>query len=142
MIFNYLSGLEEDCGNLSVNEVFEFAMKAACKCMNGKRAEMLRLISVQNQQKTITSIVDDISHSLDCPKSTVWANINFLKEFGLIQNGRGRPVSLTSLGRLVLEKVAGRGTGVSDGFVPQSGMMVYNETEEGNVEVLEEEMSE
>jgi hypothetical protein len=139
MLLNYLSGLEEDCGDLSVNEVFSFAMKAACRCMNGKRAEILRIISVQREPKTITSIVDDVSRILRCPKSTVWANLNFLKEFGLIKNGRGKPVCLTRLGRLMLGKVLKTGA-VNDEFILQADVPVCAEAEESHEEVFEEEV--
>jgi hypothetical protein len=104
MLLNYVSGLEEDCCNLSVNEVLEFAMKAAERCVNGKRAEMLRLIAAQREPRTITSTAEEISCSIGCPRSTVWANLNLLKELRLVENGRGRPIRVTKLGRLLLEK--------------------------------------
>lgn len=139
MLLNYLSGLEEDCGNLSVNELFSFAMKAACRCMNGKRVEMLRIISMQKEPKTITSVVADISHVLHCPKSTVWANLNFLKELGLVKNGRGKPVCITKLGKVVLGKVS-NGMAGNDEFSMQANIVIYRETEESHREVFEEEV--
>jgi predicted transcriptional regulator len=105
--------------------------------MNGKRAEMLRMIAAQREPKTITSVVDDISDALRCPKSTVWANIGLLKELGLVKNGRGKPVRITGLGRAVLGKVLKAGM-EEDGFVPQAGMVIYRETEEDQRESGEE----
>lgn len=104
MIFNYLSGLREEPGELCVNEILDFALKVAEKCMNGKRMEILRIIAIQKEPRTITSIVEEISHLLGCPKSTVWMNVNLLKELGLIQNGRGVPVRITAVGRILLER--------------------------------------
>lgn len=106
MIFNYLSGLKEESGVVCVNEVLDFAVNAAGKCLNGKRLQILMIISTQEEPRTITSVVDDISHILGCPKSTVWMNVNFLKELGLIQNGRGLPVKITPVGMIILERKA------------------------------------
>lgn len=104
MIFNYVSGLREETGEICVNEILDFAIKVASKCLNGKRIEILRIIAVQKGPRTITSAVDEISHLLGCPKSTVWINVNFLKELGLIQNGRGTPVKMTPIGMIILER--------------------------------------
>lgn len=104
MIFNYLSGLKEDSGDICVNEVLDFAIKVAGRCLNDKRFEILRIIAIQEEPRTITSMVDEISILLNCPKSTVWMNVNFLKELGLIQNGRGRPVRVTPIGVMLLER--------------------------------------
>lgn len=102
-MFQYVSGLREECENLSVNEIFDFAVKLAIKYLNGKKMKILGMIATQQEPKTITSTVDHISRSLGCPKSTVWLNVNFLKELGLIKNGRGKPVKVTKIGRIVLE---------------------------------------
>ena len=104
MIFHYLSGLKEESGSVCVNEVIDFAVKAADKCLNCKRVEILRIIASQTEPRTITSVVDDISNILDCPKSTVWINVNFLKDIGLIKNGRGLPVRITPIGMVILER--------------------------------------
>jgi Fe2+ or Zn2+ uptake regulation protein len=104
MIFNYLSGLKEDSCELSVNEVLDFALKTAGRCVKGKRLEMLRIIAETGKDKTITSVVDDISRNLCCPKSTVWMNVNFLKDLGLIENGRFKPVKVTAMGIILLER--------------------------------------
>lgn len=104
MIFNYLSGLREESGEICVNEVLEFAVKIAGRCLNDKRMEILKIIAVQQEPMTITSIVGEISILLNCPRSTVWMNVNFLKELGLIQNGRGLPVRITPMGMIILER--------------------------------------
>ncbi|NIO19467.1 MAG: hypothetical protein GTN76_01635 [Candidatus Aenigmarchaeota archaeon] len=109
MIFQYVSGLREESENLSVNEVFDFAMKIASKYLNGKKIKILRIIATQKEPTTITSAVDQVSRTLCCPKSTVWMNVNFLKELGLIENGRGRPVRVTAVGRIILENTQGGG---------------------------------
>jgi len=98
--------MEEDTGELSVNEVLSVAVKLAEKFLNDKRIEMLKIISSQNEPKTITSVVSQISDNLSCPKSTVWANVNCLKDLGLIHNGRGRPVGLTNIGIFMLRRVS------------------------------------
>ncbi len=67
------------------------------------------MIAAYKEPRTITSAVDQISHILCCPKSTVWMNMNFLKDLGLIKNGRGRPVKLTKIGRMILENKTGGG---------------------------------
>ena len=112
MIFNYLSGLKEESGEICVNEVLEFAIKLAGKCLNDKRIEILRIIAVQKGPRTITSTVDEISQLLCCPKSTVWINVNFLKELGLIQNGRGMPVKITPIGMIILERKTEEGDNI------------------------------
>ncbi|MEE9323849.1 MAG: hypothetical protein V3U72_04890 [Candidatus Aenigmarchaeota archaeon] len=104
MIFNYLSGLREESCDISVNEILDFAMNIANKYLNRKRIEILRIISVQDEPRTITSIVEEISQLLCCPKSTVWMNVNFLKELGLIKNSRGNPVRITAVGMIILER--------------------------------------
>jgi|GEM_PF-2390406 len=103
MIFQYVSGLREESENLCVNEILDFSLKLASKHLNGKKIRILRLISEQEEPMTITSAVDLISNALSCPKSTVWMNVNFLKELGLIQNGRGRPVKVTNIGMVILD---------------------------------------
>ncbi len=138
MIFNYLSGMREDCGDISINEVLDFAMRAAGKCMNGKRAEMLRIIAARGGQKTITSVVDEISLALSCPKSTVWANLNLLKELGLVENGRGRPVKVTNLGGMVLGKFlaeAARAGNAGKKSKSQGAILIYSDAEEDLVPV-------
>jgi DNA-binding MarR family transcriptional regulator len=102
MILNYVSGLREESGELSVNEVLDFAVKAVSRCLNGKRVGILRAVS-NNNGKTITGVVNEISSVLSCPKSTVWSNVNFLKELGLIENAHGKPAKLTAIGMIVLE---------------------------------------
>ncbi|MCK5022719.1 MAG: hypothetical protein KAS04_00965 [Candidatus Aenigmarchaeota archaeon] len=104
MIFTYVSGLKEDTSEIKVNELLDFAVNAAEKCLNEKRLDILEIISAHAEPKTITSAVDNISKLLDCPKSTVWMNVNFLKEMGLIKNGRGFPVKVTPMGMIILEK--------------------------------------
>jgi biotin operon repressor len=135
MLFNYLSGVREDCGEVSVNEVLEFAVRAAGKCMNEKRAEMLRLIAGQKEPKTITSVVEQISCALDCPRSTVWANLNTLKELGLVENGRGKPLHVTNLGKMVLDKflLDARKAGIIRR--PGTGVFIYSEAAEDLVPV-------
>ena len=105
MILQYYSGLKEDSCELSVNEVFTVALRLACRCLNGKRIEILRMIAVQAGSRTITSTVDHISEELGCPKSTVWINVNMLKELGLIENGRGNPVRVTKVGEILLRQI-------------------------------------
>lgn len=103
MLLQYVSGLREESGDLCVNEILDFSMKIAGKYLNEKKMKILRIISAQKEQKTITSMVTEISQLLSCPKSTVWNNVNFLKELGLIENGRGKPVKVTNIGRIILE---------------------------------------
>ena len=103
MIFHYVSGLREETSELCVNEILDFSLKLAGKYLNGKKMKILEMIATHKEPMTITSAVNMISHMLRCPKSTVWANINFLKELGLIENGRGKPVKLTKIGRLMLK---------------------------------------
>lgn len=105
MIFTYVSGLKEDSSEIRVNELLDFAVSAAGRCLNGRRLEILEIICSQEEPRTITSVVDDISSLLGCPKSTVWMNVNLLKEMGLIKNGRGLPVRATPIGLLVLERM-------------------------------------
>ncbi len=102
MIFRYVSGLREETSELCVNEILDFSLKLAGKYLNGKKMKILEMIATRKEPMTITSAVNMISRMLCCPKSTVWANINFLKELGLIENGRGKPVKLTKIGRLML----------------------------------------
>ena len=83
MIFTYVSGLKEDTSEIRVNELLDFAVNAAEKCLNEKRLDILEIISAQVEPRTITSVVDDISELLSCPKSTVWVNVNFLKVLAL-----------------------------------------------------------
>ena len=104
MIFHYVSGLREETSELCVNEILEFSLKLAGKYLNGKKMRILEMIAMHKEPTTITSAVNMISHLLCCPKSTVWANINFLKEIGLIENGRGSPVKITNIGKLILEE--------------------------------------
>jgi len=103
MILHYVSGLREETENLCVNEILDFSLKLACKYLNGKKIKILRIIAAQKESRTITSAVYKISKSLECPKSTVWMNVNFLKELGLIENGRGKPVKITNIGRIILD---------------------------------------
>lgn len=103
-MFHYVSGLREESSELSVNEIFDFAVRAAVKCLNQKRMEMLRIISIQDEPMTITSMVEEISHLMGLPRSTVWINMNRLKELGLISNGRGKPVRVTAVGNVILHK--------------------------------------
>lgn len=102
MLLHYVSGLREESGELCVNEILDFALNIAGKFMNRRRIEILRIISA-NGGKTITSVVDEVSGVLSCPKSTVWSNVNLLKELGLIKNSRGGPVEITIIGRIILE---------------------------------------
>ena len=113
MLLHYVSGLREESSELCVNEIFDFSLKLARKCMNRKRIEILRIIAAQEEPITITSAVDQISRLLSCPKSTVWMNVNLLKELGLIKNGRGLPVRITKIGRIMLENISEGGD--SDG---------------------------
>ena len=103
MILHYSSGLKEEPLTICVNDIFDFSMKVASKYMNPKRVRMLRIIMLQEEPITITRAVDEISRVLCCPKSTVWINVNTLKELGLIENGRGRPVRVTKMGRVFLD---------------------------------------
>jgi DNA-binding MarR family transcriptional regulator len=105
MILQYYSGLKEDSCELSVNEIFSVALRLAGRCLNGKRIEILRMIAEQDGARTITSTVDHISEELGCPKSTVWINVNMLKELGLIENGRGNPVRVTKVGEILLRQI-------------------------------------
>lgn len=109
MILHYSSGLKEDSMNVCVNEIFDFSLRIAKRYVNGKRVRILRIISVQKEPRTITRTVDEISKVLCCPKSTVWMNVNILKELGLIENGRGRPVSVTKVGKMILGNVTDGG---------------------------------
>jgi len=106
MIFNYTSGLKEDCGDISVNEVLDAVVKLSSKMLNQKKVEILKALDEQHGSRTITSAVDAISQQLCCPKSTVWMNINSLKEVGLITNGYGKPAKVTAVGRIVLTTIA------------------------------------
>ncbi len=105
-MLHYNSGLKEDSCKLSVDDVLESLTKLVHKCLNGKRIEILKAVA-ENGDKTITSVVDMISRSSGYPKSTVWMNMNFLKEIGLIRNTRGKPVRLTPIGMMVLERIKG-----------------------------------
>lgn len=106
MRFHYVSGLrEEDVCEICVNDLLEFALKISQKMINKKKLEILKIISSQEEPKTITSIVDLISKNLGYPKSTVWVNVSCLKDFGLIQNGRSQPVKVTKLGELILKNL-------------------------------------
>ena len=105
-MLRYLSGLKEDFCELSINEMVESLFRLAEKCLNRKRVEILRAVA-SNGDKTITSVVDVVSKSSGYPKSTVWVNVNFLKEIGLIKNTRGKPVRLTQIGMIVLERMEG-----------------------------------
>ncbi len=109
MILHYVSGLREESMNVCVNEIFDFSLKVAKKYMSNKRVSILRMISVQKDSRTITRTVDEISKILRCPKSTVWMNVNILKELGLIENGRGKPVKITRVGMVILENVPNGG---------------------------------
>ena len=104
MIFTYASGLKEDMTEIRVNDLVDFAVNAVDRCLNDKRVDILEIIGSQPEPRTITSVVEDIAELLGCPRSTVWMNVNFLKEMGLIKNGRGRPVRVTPIGMLVLER--------------------------------------
>ena len=113
MIFNYLSGLKEDSGVVCVNEVIDIAVRMSDKCLNEKRLKILDLIADCEEPMTITTAVDLIAEIIECPKSTVWTNVNFLKEVGLLKNGRGLPVRVTSMGRIILErKLEDNGNGI------------------------------
>ncbi|UCC92011.1 MAG: hypothetical protein JSV39_01990 [Candidatus Aenigmatarchaeota archaeon] len=101
MLLHYVSGLREESSELCVNEILDFSLKLAGKFMNRRRIEILRIVSA-NGGKTITSVVDEVSEVLSCPKSTVWSNVNLLKELGLIKNNRGGPVKITKIGRIIL----------------------------------------
>jgi predicted transcriptional regulator len=103
MRFHYIAGLKEDMCEIRVDELFNLTLKLTQKVVNKKRIEILEFISKQEEPKTITSMVDAISRTLNCPKSTVWVNINCLKELGFIKNGRGQPVRLTKLGEVILK---------------------------------------
>ena len=116
MILHYSSGLKEESLNLCVNDIFDFSMKVATKYMNLKRLRILGLISSQKERTTITRAVDEISRVLCCPKSTVWINVNTLKELGLIENGRGMPVRVTKIGKVLLDCVQNMDTGRTNGF--------------------------
>lgn len=104
MIFNYLSGLKEESGVVCVNEVIDIAVRMSDKCLTEKRFKILNLIAGCEEPMTITTAVDMISEIIGCPKSTVWMNVNFLKDLGLIKNGRGLPVRITPMGRVILER--------------------------------------
>jgi len=106
MMLHYNSGLKEDSCKLSVEEILESLTKLVRKCLNGKRIEILKTVA-ENGDKTITSVVDVVSKSSGYPKSTVWMNVNFLKEIGLIKNTRGKPVRLTPIGMMILERMEG-----------------------------------
>ena len=106
MILQYFSGLKEDSCELSVDEVFGLALKLAGKCLNQKKLAMLKLIAEDSEKKTITAAVEHISCELHCPKSTVWTNVNCLKQLGLIQNGRGKPVKITKAGAIILKQIS------------------------------------
>jgi len=108
MLFNYLSGLKEEYGAISVNEAIDAVVKLSCKLLKGKRIEILRMMAHQDGSRTITSAVDEISQELGCPKSTVWMNVNCLKEMGLVENGYGKPARVTGIGRIVLEMLEER----------------------------------
>lgn len=103
MLLHYVSGLREESCELSVNEILDFSLKLAGKFMNKRRIEILRIVST-NGGKTITCVVDEVSSILSCPKSTVWSNVNFLKELGLIKNSRGKPARITAIGMIILDR--------------------------------------
>lgn len=106
MIFNYYnSGLKEEICGISVNELYEFAVNLADRYMTERRMEILEMMS-HEEPKTITSMVSDVSATLNCPKSTVWMNVNLLRELGLIKSGNGMPVKVTAMGMLILERNA------------------------------------
>ncbi len=105
MIFNYLSGLKEDSGAVSVNEVLNAVVMLSGKVLRGRKMEILRMLAEQDGSRTITSAVDEISCAMGCPKSTVWMNVNSLKELGLVENGRGKPLKITKIGEIILENL-------------------------------------
>jgi predicted transcriptional regulator len=107
MIFNYLSGLKEEYGEISVNEVIDAVVKLSEKLLNQRKLEILKMLAEHDGSRTITSAVDEISRGLGCPKSTVWMNVNCLKQLGLVTNGYGKPARVTAVGKIVLTKICG-----------------------------------
>jgi predicted transcriptional regulator len=66
----------------------------------------------KNEFKTITQIVKELAQILDCSESALWNNTNSLKKCGLIHNELGKPVKLTRVGVLIVNKIFGGGLGV------------------------------
>ena len=88
------------------DELVIFTKKLVEKSLKEKQREILYYISLdENRLKTSTRLVTELSFALRCSQSALWNNFNCLKDLGLVHINNGRPVKITSLGRLVLDMI-------------------------------------
>ncbi|MBI4020663.1 MAG: hypothetical protein HY369_00300 [Candidatus Aenigmarchaeota archaeon] len=66
--------------------------------------KQLRILTVlQKEPATASSLVRRLSIELACSRSSLWASLGGLREAGMIEGNRGDVLSLTALGKIILE---------------------------------------
>ena len=90
---------------LDAEELRRALIKLVQARLTRKQKELLVFLGQNTARVNVTRLVPILGAHLQCAPSTVWANLNVLKEIGLVEFGdietKGKPIRLTKLGELV-----------------------------------------
>lgn len=93
--------------SIEINFVLTSVLSLVKKKIPKKHSEALRIIYQVEGLNNATNLITLISGSLECSSSTSWNILRALNKQGLISCGtkdeKGKPVTLTKLGKIITE---------------------------------------
>ena len=70
------------------------------------KKQILEYISSNQEEITITKLVDKLTVELHCSHSTLWNNIRQLKRMEILQShAKGSPIEITLIGKYISQKM-------------------------------------
>ncbi|HLC71415.1 MAG TPA: HTH domain-containing protein, partial [Candidatus Nanoarchaeia archaeon] len=82
-------------------------IESLCKeRLTQKQKQILEYISSNQEEITITKLVDKLTVVLHCSHSTLWNNIRQLKRMEILQShAKGSPIEITLIGKYISQKM-------------------------------------